>query len=640
MAMQYSHQGFFVFGQPQWPEDVKPALTEDDSSVLDDSVLESSTPADMTAAHPTHSRRTSMAKFEDDFAASTHVWHERPQGFVPTRHFSQTSLPLSGVNGFNFGQPTPAHYGSGFIQTPSWPLAARSGVSTPTPFFAAVQEPFSQQLQHNGGPVTFSVFTEQDPVSAISMSPQSSQGGWASTTSSDAIEIGRALRHSRYRKPSPGLVVRTDGVRKKNAKFEIPKERNLQNIDNLIASCANDEEKRELKQQKRLLRNRQAALDSRQRKKTHTERLEAEKKSFQDQKSDMETTIAQLEATLHSEREQWLRQRHQYEHFVEQLRYDRDEAIRTKTLDTAELRRMNNMLKDTVRDLERQQHAPTFSSNASDAFSSDFTTFRALDLEDNWEDEFNLIDDDDLKMEEPDSPQRQATPRPATSSTEQTASNNLLDVKVDAGFSWNTFYMCLLAGAFIVSQTGSHSGNVATSAAVITSTMPALAEDYRAEAGNVLNAVLASGPGASHDVLPSRPAPALDHGNLQPNTLPPSEMMRSTQQTSGTSLDALHSTLTTPSRHQQASAAFSLSAASYNHIANADGLFDDDDDDDEIVEVKPTRLQQLFADMQAEKDGIDKMTGMSSKARERSVLLDRVPEKVLRDFREMIARVE
>lgn len=380
-------------------------------------------------------------------------------------------------------------------------------------------------------------------------------------------------------------------------------------------------------------------LDSRQRKKTHTERLEAEKKSFQDQKNDMENTIAQLEATLHNEREQWLHQRQQYEHYVQQLQYDRDEAIRTKTLDTAELRRMNNMLKDTVRDLERQQ-ARTFTSNASDAFSSDFTTFRALDLEDTWEDEFSLIDNDDLKMEEPDSPQRQATPRPATSSTAPTAPNNLLDVKLDAGFSWNTFYMCLLAGAFIVSQTGSHSGGAATSAAVITSTMPALAEDYRAEAGNVLNAVLASGPGASHEVLPSRPAPALERGNLQPSTLAPSEMMRSTQQASETSLDALHSTLTTPSRHQQASAAFSLSAASYNHIANAGGLFDDDDNDDEAVEVKPTRLQQLFADMQAEKDGIDKMTGMSSKARERSVLLDRVPEKVLRDFREMIARVE
>jgi hypothetical protein len=49
------------------------------------------------------------------------------------------------------------------------------------------------------------------------------------------------------------------GVRKKNARFEIPVERNLQNIDMLISSCKNDDEVKELKQQKRLLRNRQAA---------------------------------------------------------------------------------------------------------------------------------------------------------------------------------------------------------------------------------------------------------------------------------------------------------------------------------------------------------------------------------------------
>lgn len=81
-----------------------------------------------------------------------------------------------------------------------------------------------------------------------------------------------------------------------------------------------------------------------------------------------------------------------------------------------------------------------------------------------------------------------------------------------------------------------------------------------------------------------------------------------------------------------------MSAASYNHITNPDGIFGDDEDDE--ADAKPTRLQQLFAHMQAEKDDIDKMTGLSGKASQRSVLLDRVPEKVLRDFREMIARVE
>ncbi|KIW18546.1 hypothetical protein PV08_02834 [Exophiala spinifera] len=639
MAMQYSQQGFYDFA-PQWPDEVKPALTEDNSSVLDDRVLDSSTPADMTAAAPIDNGHLAMPKVEDDFSGPTQVWQERPQAVMnAARHYSQPSMSLANVNTSFFAQPPSANCGSAFAQTPSWPLTARSEASTPTPFFAAAQDQFNQQVQYPGGPVTLSTFAQQDPLSAVSMSPQSSQGGWASTTSSNATERSRRLRHHKYRAPSPGLVVRSDGIRKKNAKFDIPSERNLANIDLLIASCVNDEEKKELKQQKRLLRNRQAALDSRQRKKSHTEKLEQEKKIFTDQKNEMENTIAHLEATLLQEREQWARQRQQCEQYIQRLQYERDEAIRTKTLDTADLRRQNNILKDTVRDLERHQHIKAFSNNPADAFTNDFTNFRSLDLEDTWDSEFSLINPDDLKLEENESLQRQATPRPPTST--QHVGGDSLDVKVDAGFSWNTFYMCLLAGAFIVSQTGSSSTNAATSAAVITSTMPALADDYRAEAGNVLNAVLASSAAGAHEALPSRPAAAnMDHSNYQQANLAQSDRVPNAGRAAETSLDSLHATLTTPSRQQQTSAAFSLSASSYNHIANGDSVFDDDSDDVEIVEVKPTRLQQLFANMQAERDGIDKMAGMSSKACERSVLLDRVPEKVLRDFREMIARVE
>jgi hypothetical protein len=55
------------------------------------------------------------------------------------------------------------------------------------------------------------------------------------------------------------LTLRRDGIRKKNARFEIPAERTLSNIDQLISQSTNEEEVKELKQQKRLLRNRQAA---------------------------------------------------------------------------------------------------------------------------------------------------------------------------------------------------------------------------------------------------------------------------------------------------------------------------------------------------------------------------------------------
>jgi hypothetical protein len=55
------------------------------------------------------------------------------------------------------------------------------------------------------------------------------------------------------------MTRRGDGIRKKNARFDIPAERNLTNIDQLISQSTDEQEIKELKQQKRLLRNRQAA---------------------------------------------------------------------------------------------------------------------------------------------------------------------------------------------------------------------------------------------------------------------------------------------------------------------------------------------------------------------------------------------
>ncbi|KIV88336.1 hypothetical protein PV10_08028 [Exophiala mesophila] len=638
MALQYPQEPFYVYSQPHWPENVKPALTEDDSSsILDDKVLDHPTPADMNPSDPGDSRRPSMPKLEQDFPAATNLWQERPSSVMTLhRHYSQPSMPLNSPHPHPFSQVNQVNCPPPMFTQP-WPLFARSEASTPTPFFGSVQDSFDSQPHYPGGPVNISTFTQPEPLSSISMSPQSSQGGWASATSSDVAEAARGARHSRLRGATPTLVLRSDGIRKKNAKFDIPRDRNLLNIDTLINSTTNEEEKKELKQQKRLLRNRQAALDSRQRKKNHTERLEMDKIEWDQEKRDL---LAQQEA----EREQWAHQQEQWMHRVAQLEqiirtveYERDEAIRTKVIETSELRRMNNLLKDTVKDFTRQnqQASRPFATDSSDSFASDFSAFN---VDDSW-DAFSLNEvDRDLKMEDPNpNPlHRHTTPQPPISTNSEStvdASDKGSDVKVETGtFSWNTFNMCLLAGAFLVAQAGTKTSGSSSSTALVNPDLPTLSQDYHAEARNVLNAVFGPGSDVVDQSLPSRPAPPVEAGfNHGPSTL----------QTAGSasSLETLHSTLTTPSRQQQVAAAFSLSANSYNHIANPDTIFDDDDDDEnDAGEVKPTRLQQLFARIQADTDHLDKMSGMGSKARERSVLLDRVPEKVLRDFKEMIAR--
>lgn len=101
---------------------------------------------------------------------------------------------------------------------------------------------------------------EHNPYATSATSPQS-ENGWISTSSSDPAD--KQLKREQL---SPLFIdnpprLRPDGVRKKNARFEIPEERKVDTIDKIILQTDPSDEKllKELKQQKRLLRNRQAA---------------------------------------------------------------------------------------------------------------------------------------------------------------------------------------------------------------------------------------------------------------------------------------------------------------------------------------------------------------------------------------------
>ena len=96
---------------------------------------------------------------------------------------------------------------------------------------------------------------------ALSASPQSAQD-WMSNSSNDHMELHSVPKHLHLSSPpfnSNPPLLRRDGIRKKNARFEIPAERTLRTIDTLINQTTDEHEIKELKQQKRLLRNRQAA---------------------------------------------------------------------------------------------------------------------------------------------------------------------------------------------------------------------------------------------------------------------------------------------------------------------------------------------------------------------------------------------
>lgn len=266
---RYSQSSFDFYQSPS-TVDSKPVFSEeDDLSLLDDKILDSTSPE--LSSTSDHRRPSYDHHAPDAFSHRDSVWSDfsqpvassqsRQNSHVGHAIFESAPNPFMRVDAAD----QPAAYG----QPPSWPVSKDSGSCTPT----GIYEQFPQDLDHgssapfSGGavgpvsavniPMSYRPGMAFGPPGAVAMSPQSSQG-WipAATDMSDAMS--RPMRSPTYRNGSP-LSVRRDGIRKKNARFEIPAERTLSNIDQLISQSTNEEEIKELKQQKRLLRNRQAA---------------------------------------------------------------------------------------------------------------------------------------------------------------------------------------------------------------------------------------------------------------------------------------------------------------------------------------------------------------------------------------------
>ncbi|EFW17909.1 conserved hypothetical protein [Coccidioides posadasii str. Silveira] len=97
------------------------------------------------------------------------------------------------------------------------------------------------------------------------------------------------------------------------------------------------------------------------------------------------------------------------------------------------------------------------------------------------------------------------------------------------------------------------------------------------------------------------------------------------QDTTMTNLDDLHRNLVAPTKQQEEEQAFALTAEQYNALTTLD-------DDEGDITPQPSNLQQAYAAMRSQNTGIKGTSEVYS----RSLLWDRVPEKVIRDFRRMV----
>ena len=207
------------------------------------------------------SRRDSFAVSSALFSPKTDEWQHVDMQPIPSNNpfVEQNNNPF--MHRVDSQSSAYGHQGHG------WSMNHSSGMSTPmqghdglptdfevnAPVFQRpMQTPFSNPANHQL-PLFSSSSTSNGSI------PTSPQKEWSVADAMDNRSVKRMRPHSPTLRSHPDMSRRGDGIRKKNARFDIPAERNLNNIDLLIAQSTDEQEIKELKQQKRLLRNRQAA---------------------------------------------------------------------------------------------------------------------------------------------------------------------------------------------------------------------------------------------------------------------------------------------------------------------------------------------------------------------------------------------
>lgn len=268
---KYSHPSCFQI-------DSKPRLVDDEGdNILDDGILER--PSSDTSPHNMGHQRESVGEDAPILSPRDGRWSDFTFPADSTAHLQSASMTHSlffehggqpfvqgdTVAGPMYNNPSAAAWQGSSDQDSCTPTTAyevfprEPDAKAMVPFHH--DEPLNPPAPGMYGGLPVGQPSQFYGASALSTSPRSGQD-WSSISSTEHLDFHSMQRpgplSSPTFNPNPPLL-RRDGIRKKNARFEIPAERTLRNIDNLISQTNDEAQIKELKQQKRLLRNRQAA---------------------------------------------------------------------------------------------------------------------------------------------------------------------------------------------------------------------------------------------------------------------------------------------------------------------------------------------------------------------------------------------
>ncbi|KAK6078774.1 bZIP transcription factor [Seiridium cupressi] len=571
---------------------------EEDNSILDESILDhNGMDSGLEMSPPmAGSRRDSFAVSSTLFSPKTEDWHSVDMQSVPSNN---PFLEPQNNNPFmRMDQP------QGYAAQGQWNMSHGSGTCTPLQQYdglaseydgsaSVFQQPMPTQTPFTNPTGQVPLFQNMGPNGhSIPSSPMKS---WMGPDMKNHQSMAKRMRPESPAIRSHNELRRGDGIRKKNARFDIPAERNLNNIDHLISQSTDDQEIKELKQQKRLLRNRQAALDSRQRKKMHTERLEDEKKQYTAVISDQEEMIAELNMKL----DQLMREKEYFQNRAEVLIMEKEELIGNHTIETGELRKKVSVLSDHVKSLENAN----MPSNAG--YTNAFNDME-MTMDPSW-DNMGFMGQYQ-PMEQEVKQELQVMP---TKKTEITLPTDVEKPSTQGGL----LFMLFLVGAFVMSNRS-------------TPSIPRVSEDVREASATLLenifkDAGVAQAPGPVMAAAAPQPSgtswamatPTPMHG-ANMNGIAPS------------ALGGLSDSLTQPTHEQTKEQLFSMTPAQYNGVTSQDFL-------QNAPPPSTSQGRRNLAESLAAMRNNEKQS--AAEVYTRSLLWDQIPRDVVRNFAKMVA---
>jgi hypothetical protein len=315
--------------------------------------------------------------------------------------------------------------------------------------------------------------------------------------------------------------------------------------------------------------------------------------------NDLEEDLAEAKLAL----DEFARKEQHYQQYIEALQMEKEEMVRTHTLETGDLRKKVSVLTDHMQKMESTAMSTVPSSTG---FSADYSDMDGLNMDGNW-DNISFLNDfsieSEVKVENSLVPAKKVETS-LLSEPEKPAAQGLL-------------LMLLLVGAFVASKGTSPS-------------IPTMPEDVRAASASLLEDVFKdagiqhSASGISDVTNAIAPMPSGSWSTAQASSIGGNAMTGVVSSTLGD----LANSLSQPSEEQNNEQVFSLSAAQYNGLTSSDFL----------ENAPATRSTSQGRKNLGESLAAMRLNSKKSAAEvyTRSLLWDQVPSEVVRRFAKLV----